>query len=185
MLASDVLNSLRFDIGDQGRTQYSQYQLLDKLNTALRMVNAQLCNMSSSLVTNSEDLTMTDGSAPLPDDFQSPLKVQGTNYELLPTTGPIDDFHYRILGDSLYSNQDVTLEYTCSFPSLTLDGGVDIITDLLPLPDNFFDLLKQIIKDLLAGSLQDTITTYVQQAVFNLAANRERTKLVRKKLFTL
>lgn len=185
MLASDVLNSLRFDIDDQGQTKYSQYQLLDKMNTALRMINVQLCNLSSSLVTKSAGLSMTNGSAPLPDDFQAPLKVQGLSNELFPTTDDVDSFTYRIIGNLLYANQDVTLEYKCSFPALTFDDNMKIVTDLLPLPDNFFDLLKQIIKDLLGGTLQDTITTYVQQQVFNLVSGRERTKLVRKKLFVL
>lgn len=191
MKASEIIGSVRFDINDQAQTTYSSYQLVDKFNTALRLINSQLVNMSSSLVQNTVPLTIVSGVATIPIDFQEPLRVQGASYELFSSDNPIDQLDsksFRIIGSSIYFNVNATtatLEYKQSFPAVTLDDNLIIIPDIVPLPDSFFDLFKQVIKDLLAGTMQNDVTAYIQSQVTLLVSRRERTKLVRKKLFRL
>lgn len=182
MLASDLLSELRLDLGDPAGTTYSDYQLMNSLNSVLRLVNISLQNISSSLIKKATTLTLTGGTAPLPDGFLSIYDVAAGSQSLLPQTGSLDldDYTYRIIGNQIYANYDaLNIIYLSVFTIVQT-------TDVLPVPDVFAELLKRYTKVFLAGGIDTstaTILPTIQSETYMLVASRERTKIVRKPSF--
>lgn len=180
MTAQDLITSLRFRLNDTEQKQYSNYELLDALNGVLSLINIALCNISNDLITSVVTLDTSSGSASLPNDYQGVIKVvDPNNNELIPKTNEDStaNWVYDIIGGSIYANQPtIALYYKKSFVPV-------VLTDVLPVPDLFRELLKRYTVIYLSNqeSNQDaSLFEPMVKQVYLLVAGRDKSKLYRQ-----
>jgi hypothetical protein len=180
MKPQDIFLSVRYEINDIAGNDVSDYQILNKYNSVMRMINTALGAMNSTLVQKSVILTMVNGSADLPTDYDSVVTVKGS-WELYPQTASqdVDNVTYKIISNKLYATGDVTFIYNSSYTPITLDD----IGNTLSLPDSLFELIKTSIVSLIGGATIDP--AYIQQQVANKVAMRDRTSIKRKPLIQI
>lgn len=187
MLASDIITSLRYELGDMQGYTISDYVLLNCINAIQRLINVELCNTTSDLILSVEELDTSSGSADLPTDYQGIIKLlNASNRELWPNTdlGADDPLKtYYIQDSKLYTDASpVTLYYKKSFPALTSTA------DNIPLPDLFFEVIKKYTKIYYQGQETAGDATILQplaKDVYKLVASRNKTRLWRKLPFTV
>lgn len=183
MNVDEFVVSLRYDLQDADGTKYSDYQVLDALNKILRLVNQQLCNMSSDLIKVKTDLTLTSGNVSLPADFQAETRVLVSTVILIPRTteDTTDTATYEIYDGKLYANQTtVTLTYKKSFSDITA-----ISATALPLPNMFVNLLIDLIKQKLSGAVDAVLTPIISQELYKLVAKRGKANSMLRAQFTI
>lgn len=185
MILQDQLLDIRYAVGDMPGDVYSDYQIVNALNTVIRQVNAQLCNMTSDLIKTRTTLTLVDGAVDLPADFQSMVKLTGANNSILrPRTieADTDTYTFEILNNQIVANQDtVTLTYKRSF--VELDGT---LSTTMPLPDFFKDVLTMYTKVMLQGSISQgdgSILPPLEQKVITLVSGRDKKQMKLKPVF--
>lgn len=185
MLVQDVLLGVRYELGDIQGFVYSDYVLLNALNSILRMINIDLCNMSSDLVIASATLdTSITGYAPLPSNYQGVKQVLDVaGNPLDPRTDELssDIYTYKIWANNLYAvNSPITFYYKSAFPTLVN------MTDVVPLPVMFTEILKKYIKIYTQNQETAADATIMQPLttdLMKLVAGRDKTKLWRKMPF--
>ena len=68
MNVNEFLYSLRLHTGDTNKTEFSDYQIINTLNSVLKIINNALVKRRSNLIIKSETLELADGKAAL--DYQ-------------------------------------------------------------------------------------------------------------------
>lgn len=186
-LGSQILD-IRYAIGDMAGDTYSPYQIVNAINTVLRQINKALSNITSDLTKKRVTLTLVDGVADLPDDFQSISRItDGSFIPLTPRTTEDDTakFLYEILDNQIYSNSDtIILTYKRYFTEIAADD----LTAILPVPDFFKDLLTTYTKVMLQGGVSNsdsTILPTIENAVMSLVAGRDKTRIYTKMPFNV
>ena len=177
-----LMYAIRLDLGDPKRLTYSDYDITRSLNHAIHVVSMELCNMDSDLAETETALTMVDGCASLPEDYQNIIAALDPSENILtpyPRTQKLDQNGYRISGNKLYATcATVTLAYKRNLPD------VAAAADSIDLPAPFYDLLRKMVVSQMTGG-QDSMLATVSQAVIDLASKRKYSRTVRPMPFNV
>jgi len=173
LTASQLFVELRYELNDQNRIRYSDYQLLSVLNATLRIINIALNNLFSPIIVTAGTVALTSGVGSLPTDFQSIVTALVDETELTPVTlktTPTNE-EYKIMGTSLYStNSSVDIIYRKRFATLTA------VSDTIPLDDDFIELIKRYMKIYLKNdmtNMDQSLLASISQDVANMVTGRE------------
>lgn len=74
MQAGKVATKIRLRVGDMQKTRFSDYEILSALNDAMSMLWVALAENFSRIPQKTVNIVMTDGKAPLPEDYYSLVK---------------------------------------------------------------------------------------------------------------
>lgn len=180
---ADVIRLVRQDEKDINEVKYSDWDILNAMNKAMRLIANRFAMTNSDfmekMVTYPADL-QTEGEIiydenynevlteyDLPDDYIAVDKVLAINgYEMSPSVdGIVRQGQYRISGNKLYVVQDVYFWYRFAFPNF--DKG-----DTIDLPKPFYDFIATCTKYLLAGDV-DTATQFIADNALKLIPARK------------
>lgn len=108
-----LLAKLRLRLGDMQKTKFSDYELLSALSDAWKMLWIALAENFSTLPRKTVEVILTDGTAPLPDDFYSLVELGGGS-----------------------TKETARLEYNCAPPPITesvaeIDFPMSLVLDLV------------------------------------------------------
>ena len=181
MIVSTFFQSVRFDLDDSHKAIYSDYELLDALNSILKIVNNSLIKLKSNLIIRNTTIPVTTNTTPLPVDFISPIFVSIDGTELSPAK-PLDQGGYQIIGSELKTaNGSLYLEYRQAFPQVA-------ITEELPVPDWFSELLKKFLVIIVKKEMNKTdsaFQTRVETDISSILSGREYHMIERLPEFSL
>ena len=175
MLTNKLLVSLRYKLGEN---EYSFYQITDALNYVMKEINLALNSVTSSLITASATLTLTENEADLPTDLESIISVVGKIN--IPFMDELDSITYQVVGDKIRAQGDtLDIYYRKSFPQYEF-GGTEITPTTIDLPASFDNMIKDSIIALLTGQPSN-----VQAQTIKLIANRDGKKRPQRLIFNL
>ena len=170
MKASELFVELRYDINDQFKARFSEFQLMNTLNSVLRLMNNALNNLFSPIIVTAVSVPLTNNQGALPSDYQSIVVIHpasDTTISLVPVTllaTPTNE-QYKIMSGTIFSsNSSVDIIYRKTFPKLTSPD------DDLPLPDYFIELIKKYMKAMLVEGASKTDVSFSQMMASDLAA---------------
>ena len=121
-------------IADNQGDKYSDYQVIDALNSVLSMVYNTIAASSSTIMNRTADIQLKNGHGELPDDFLKVVSVKSGAKELHPVPRGVDipKDGYQISADTIYSpNDTLTIEYK---PYFDEDITMDTLEDDLDIP---------------------------------------------------
>lgn len=175
MNTSDIITAVRYKVGYD---TYSNYQITEVLNYVIREISLALNNITSSLITTSTTLTLTDNTATLPSDLESIIDV--ADKVNIPITEELDSYTYQIVGNIIKTQGDtVTIYYKKSLPQYTFDGET-VTPATIDLPVSFNNMIIDNIITLLANG-----EVNVQTQTIKLIANRDGKKRSQRLIFTM
>ncbi len=181
MTPRDIMNKIRMaaEIEDNSGVKYSNYQLIDAINSVLNIIYNAISHTSSTILTQSNVIALTDGVGTLPDDFLSIIDAQKSvggrqiSLESRSQSQEVDPWSYKIIGNQIYSQNDVlTILYEPYFDDISIN---DIDTDLV-LPKYFREVIKKYAVMTLTGGVNTKDSTLVEQVtsdVYDLTSSRE------------
>ena len=141
MRVSDLLQQIRYAINDTDKIEFSDAELLNYINQAQDYISNICINNAFKGLIKETDLTLIDGKTELPQDFVREYSVVANGYILksLPADAEVDEYSYKIVGNSLYSQNDtVNLYYFYMYPAYVS------VNDELVIPNVFVNLLREI-----------------------------------------
>lgn len=181
MTVSQLLTKARIRLGDPGKIKISDYSLLDALKSVLTLVSTALGNTTSNLLITRTEISLIDGAGVMPADFQSLVSVED-GWKHAPLNRKPCRHEYQLLGNQVYAQGDtVSILY-----KRWLQVGA--ITDPVPLPDMFTELLLKYIKIVLfdgIGQSDEALLGTISPEVYRLAAGREHTELRQTLIFKI
>jgi hypothetical protein len=175
MNTSSVIIPVRFKVGYEA---YSDYQVAEALNYVIREIGLALSSITSSLITTSATLTLTDNEADLPSDFENIIIVPSkTN---IPISDDLDANTYQMIGNTIRCQGDtVKIYYKKSLPEYSYDGSVYEPTTI-DLPGSFTNMIIDNVIATLTGQPTD-----IKAAAIKLVANRDGKKRPQNLIFKL
>ena len=141
MRVSDLLHQIRYAINDNDKIEFSDAELLNYVNQAQDYISNVAINNAFKGLIKEVVLALTDGKAELPQDFAREYSVVANGYILksLPADADVNEYSYKIIGNSLYSQNDtVKLYYFHMYPAYVS------VNDELVIPNVFVNLLREI-----------------------------------------
>lgn len=174
MTPREIFRKVRMapEVRDINEARYSDYDLLDALNTVLNLLYNELGTFSNDLLTRTETVNLSYGEADLPEDFLQAVEVYRGDTVYIPTTKgvAVSPYTYTIMNDKIYSDADkLTIDYRPQFEEI----GMDELDDDMDYPAYFKEFIKKLVIMSLSGSLEmiDGVM-YLRETVRNLTANR-------------
>lgn len=150
MTGRELIQRVRFDVKDNNRAKYSDWDMLVALNTTLDEVYQELATFSNNVTVKTVPIVLVFGTGELPEDFLSVHEVYRGETVFTPVTKDEKPTHneYFIEGNYIYADTDcLTLEYKCIAPELTMDD----LDDDLELPNILNGYIKKHMVAVLAG----------------------------------
>ncbi|QDR80229.1 hypothetical protein [Sporomusa termitida] len=179
MTVDQLLNKARFKLGDTYKAKISDYSLLDALESVLTLVSTALDSITSNLLVKRIAVPLVAGVGELPADFQSLVAVED-GWRHAPLNRKPGRGEYQLLGNQIYADAaTVNILYKRHLK-------VTSISDSVPLPDAFTELIiqfMQLILDDPASKSNDELLSMIAPEVYRLAAGRERTELRQNLIF--
>lgn len=181
----NIFKQVRVDLKDVNEVQYSNWDLENALNKALRLTANHFSTKNTDFLTRSVKIcverTRNLFSPPtschidehlhgdtLPEDFISIVKVMRPDgYELHPSTGHIHPRNYMIYRDMIFTYGPVILTYRYTLPNVSIEDSVD-------LPISFFDFIVEATKLALTESM-GTLTEYINDNAEKMIPGRKYT----------
>lgn len=169
MKVSELFVEFRYEINDQNKIRFSDYQLMNSLNSVLRLMNNALNTLFSPIIVTSATVALTNNSGALPADYQSLVVITKTGdaSPLEPVTlqtTPTNE-QYKIMNTTLFSNNSsVDIIYRKTFSKIVA------VTEDVPLPDYFVELIKKYMKASLVDGLSKTEQSFSQMLSQDIAA---------------
>jgi hypothetical protein len=165
------------EINDNNEARYSDYQIVDALNSVLNMVYNELGTFSNELLTKTETVNLWHGEAELPEDLLQIVEVYRGDTVYIPQTKgkAVSPYTYTIYGNTIYSDADkLTIDYRPSFEEVGMDG----LDDDLAYPNYFKEFIKKLVIMCLKGTLEmPEGLAYLQSTIRSLTANRSFNRL--------
>ena len=105
MLVNDVMVKIRLYASDTAKQQLSDWQIINSINDALRVMAEESSRMGGSLFRAHAELTMTPSGVVLPTGYLRVIKAFGsTKDELFNVhTDTPDEYEFSINGNKVYS----------------------------------------------------------------------------------
>jgi len=190
LTGTELFTELRYELKDQNKIRFSDYQLKYALNTTIRIISNALANLHSPMLATAATIAMTSGIGTLPTDYQSIISVVinpglYTEIDLKPVTlktTPTNE-QYKIMNNSIYSNNSsVDIIYRTRLNAIT-DTSAE-----LPLNDDFVELIKKYMKAILLDNASTTdlsFTNSISADVAALVTGREYTYIERELPFMI
>jgi len=125
---SELIQTLRRELNDTQRIEYSDEELLSYINRAKDFIVDELLGIRSPLLLKQAVLTPTNGSAPLPEHFavEHAVIANGVPLQSSPIPYNLGRDSYSVFDGSLYVNADsVLLYYYARIPDLSFDSSID------------------------------------------------------------
>ncbi|WP_196600531.1 hypothetical protein [Pectinatus frisingensis] len=181
MTPRDIMNKIRMaaEIEDNSGVKYSNYQLIDAVNSVLNIIYNAISHTSSTILTQSQKINLANSLGKVPDDFLSVIDVQKSvgdrqiSLQSRSQSQEVDPWSYKIIGNQIYSQNDVlTILYEPYFDDISIN---DIDTDLV-LPSYFREVIKKYAVMTLTGGVNTKDSTLVEQVtsdVYDLTSSRE------------
>ena len=183
MKVSELINSIRIAIDDTNATTYSDYTVLNVLNSIFSNVVNFLNKNNSTLFQKEIRIDFVENSATLPEDFVGLISVTDDNEEPIAETSRLSDKGYKVVGNLIKSKLDhVNVIYSC-LPIETFS-----MESIVPFPAFMFEYLKKYIVMVLTNddkSASITILPVIEKDVIELLANREHAVVERPMQFTV
>ena len=179
MTPRDIIRKVRVSpvIRDVNEARYSDYDMLDALNTVLNYVYNELGTFSNDLLVKTETIDLFHGEGSLPDDFLQAVEVYHGNTVYMPCTKGVEisPYMYSIMGNNIYANtSSLTIDYKPQFEELTMDE----LDDDMYLPLYMKELLKQLVIMDLNGNLETPDgVAYMKERVREITAGRGYNRL--------
>lgn len=179
---SNVIRQVRVDLKDINEVQYSDWDMENAINKALRLMANHFSMLNSDFMTRSVamlDFPLRLHFAPpvgkniakelrgdvLPADFVSIIKVlRPDGYELHPSTGHIDHRKYLIYRGCIFALGEIVLYYRCAIPNVSKSDSVE-------LPISFFDFLVEATKVALNGTSSE-LTQFITDNAMKMIPSR-------------
>ena len=142
MRVGDLLQQIRYAINDTDKIEFSDAELINYINQAQDYISNVCINNAFKGLIKETDLTLIDGKTELPQDFVREYSVVANGYILksLPADAEVDEYSYKIVGNSLYSQNDtVNLYYFYMYPAYVS------VNDELVIPNVFVNLIREIV----------------------------------------
>lgn len=108
MDADKVALRVRGYAGDFAKVKYSDFQVVDALNCALRLLAETSAQGGKTLFRKSDECSVVAGVFSLPDDFVSPVRAYGADGAellILSESSPADEGEVLIHGDKGYTGE--------------------------------------------------------------------------------
>lgn len=174
MTPREIIRKVRMspEINDNNEAKFSDYQMVDALNTVLNLIYNELGTFSNDLLTKTETVNLAHGEAELPEDFLQVVEVYRGDTVYAPITKgvAVSPYTYTIMNNSIYADTDkLTIDYRPQFVEI----GMDELDDDLDYPLYFKEFIKKLVVMCLSGSLEMSEgLQYLQSTVRTLTANR-------------
>lgn len=141
-----VAIAMLFNLGEMYERKHSDPELIEAINSVLRVLNMILINRDSNWVVKESNLRVRNGKASLPEDFAKMKDIYVTEAdELKPYSGK-----YRIVKDYIYIDEPGTMDYFYIVPEVTM------MEDEIDLPSIFLQLFIRYGSGLIDGSFGKT-----------------------------
>lgn len=154
---SKIFEQIRIDEMDMDAVKYSDWDLENALNKALRLICNQLSQMNTDFCEKEIDLTEEDlrEGYELPKDFLSVWYIVAPNgYKLHPslrTIKTMQENEYLITQGKLYTKlTEVTLRYKVMLPEVHAGEAID-------MPFGFFDMVEAVTRLILNNEPKDKL----------------------------
>lgn len=183
MLASELIQEIRFELNDMNGTVYSDYDMYNAITAVNRVVGNALATISAKEIQKPATLSLTASgtiyTCTLPTDYAGMVWVKDPNRNILDPLESDDEITsntYDIVGNSIYANfSSLSIRYRYSFATITAGS------DTLPLLPYFTELLKKWIKIYLkaADRSEALVFTEIKDDVIGVAANNVSRQKIR------
>lgn len=161
MTVAELFTDVRYQLSDEQKSGYSDNELIGYLNQTNDYVFATLIDASSNLAIKEATITLVNGEASLPEDFQAEDSIITEDYNKLLSITPsekVTQTTFKVLGNTIYSDNDTIIMYYFYMPT-----SYTAITDTLNIPKYFKNLYIQMVKFLTLNT--DEYETSVEQAL--------------------
>jgi len=171
MLAvNDIINQIRIDVKDVNEVQFSDWDILNDLNKALRLIANNFAMRNTDFFEKTTYYTgiETAEGAVLPEDYIALKGVaNGRGYRLAPAAdGVLTPFKYLITDNRLFAKGPVTLFYKGMADKAVVGGTIDV-------PGTFLDFIASITIMLMTGKEMDAVTQAISDMATNLIPARK------------
>lgn len=157
---SDVARAILFNLDEMYARKHSDPELIEAINTVLRVLNMILINRDSNWIVKEQKIKARNGKATLPDDFAKMKNILITKDNQLQNY----DGDYRIVKDTIYINESGTMEYFYVVPE------VETMEDEIDLPSIFLELFINFATGLLDGTFgKGSLSSLVSDEVNSLS----------------
>lgn len=163
MKVEDLVNAIRFKQKDHNEVRFSDYDVMQSLNEAIRYINQSNALRNSDFLENmafyhlqemNEEVEKWNEEHPeepkekvdfakgvdLPEDFLMIVSIRDRHgHPLHPCPAGVPPRHhqYKIVGKKIYLHNDADMLYRYSVPAAKIDGEID-------LPSIFFDPIVKV-----------------------------------------
>lgn len=141
-----VAIAVLFNLDEMYARKHSDPELLEAINSVLRVLNMILINRESNWVVKESKIRERNGKATLPEDFAKMKAIYVTKEG---ETKPYDG-KYRIVKDIVYIDDSGTMDYFYIIPE------VSTMEDEIDLPSIFLQLLIRYATGLIDGTFGKT-----------------------------
>ena len=169
MLVSDLIKSIRIAVDDTNGDRYSDYTILNIVNSVFTNFVNLLNKHNSELLHKEVTLTMVDNSCDLPSDFAKPISISYDGEELAPTA-KLTNNGYKIIGNQIKSKlTSLDLVYASYFPDAFTSGST------VPFPSYLNEYIKKYIVMVLTNNNTNasiTILPVMESDILSLVNDR-------------
>ena len=181
MKVSELVKSIRIAINDSNATTYSDYSVLNVVNSVFANVSNFLSKHGSSLVQKDVTLELVDNAAVLPADFVTLISVEDEDGEDIKENKKLVTNGYKIIGNTIKSKvSPLVIRYSYCLPDkFAMDSDV-------PFPVYFNEYLKKYIVMVLTNNSKDasiSILSVIEADLIELISNREHAGVERDMQF--
>ena len=193
-----ILKTVRFKQADNNEVKFSDYDILQSINEALRFINQSYSLKNSDFLEKVVEYTLDERNKeinaynlqnpkspkelytyedgfPLPDDYLSLVSIttKKTHYPLHPCNALKIPNHreYKIVANTLYTKEDVLFMYRFSLSAPGKDGTID-------LPEIFYDIIVKLTGLILNNAETDVMREAVDSLVNELVPARRYTNRI-------
>lgn len=158
MTAGEILLKTRLYLNDMNKTTYSDFQIIEGVNDAMRMLAEENARSRGPYFRKRISLSLTDGEVSLPDDFLKEVKgfdEDGTelfNVQHDMYAGALSG-EFGISGSKLMSGDSPVVLWYFAYPS-DITGA----TSQIDLPLSFIVPIAKIAASVVVGSDENTVT---------------------------
>lgn len=155
MTANDIMYRVRLYIGDTYKSKVSDWEIINSINDALRLMAEESARFSGSLFRTSDDLTVTAGVSALPSGYLRLIKAfDDSRVELFnvhtdtPVTG-----EFSIAGGNLYSGEPSVELWYFGYPE-----NIVASDSVIDLPESMAVPLARVSSLLLANKVEEAVS---------------------------
>ena len=154
MIANDVMYKVRLYIGDTYKSKMSDWEIINGINDALRLMAEESARLSGSLFRMNSDLTIINDSASLPSEYLSLIKAfDSAGIELFNVHTDIpEEGEFSVSGGVLHSGEDSVELWYFGYPSSVISASSTI-----DLPESYSAPLARITTALLLNKIEDAV----------------------------